>query len=74
MSGEQNVKDESAAALSLKTGISLAASAVASWTMNEWIQAATLMYLTLQIAWLIRKHIRGPGTVPVEQEQLDDGD
>lgn len=52
--------DESSPAVAVKTAATLTLSGAAALTLNQWIQLATLIYLLLQIGWLVRKHWRGP--------------
>ncbi|WP_035052652.1 hypothetical protein [Andreprevotia chitinilytica] len=67
------LKEESTALVGAKTSLTLGLSALASLTMNNLIQIATFIYIVLQIAWVIRKHRRGPGPVPTQaSEERDD--
>ncbi|MCX7206105.1 MAG: hypothetical protein NT086_09020 [Proteobacteria bacterium] len=65
-------KDESPSAVSAKTALTLLLSGFGSWSMNDWIQFATLVYLILQIAWLVRKHWRASSPLSVDDKDSAD--
>ncbi len=66
------LKDDTPAAVSAKTALTLLLSGFGSWSMNDWIQFATLVYLVLQIAWLVRKHWRASSPLPVDDKDGSD--
>ena len=67
------LKDDTPAAVSAKTALTLLLSGFGSWSMNDWIQLATLVYLLLQIAWLVRRHWRASASLPVnDKDSADD--